>query len=268
MGVSASCDHCTPESKWSGAIVSFRLDGTGLELVARHVRAAYGLTYLSGTSTLFATMNQRDDLGARTPGDWLAVVRSGQDWGFPACYGQQAKACAATPKPTAVLDAHAAAGGVALVTGQLGSSYRLLGVRRGVAARRRQAGRAAGPVGAYAGTASTVLTGFEHPLPVLTAGSAVLVGDWGGSSTGSHRALDRTAAGRSAAPSNRSRTNVVERGSNHVRRFRLAKRRGTNRIQPRSNVFNRFGRSERPAARLSSRRRRRRGPVRRRRRRS
>ncbi len=33
--------------------------------------------------------------------------------------------------------------------------------------------------GTYTGTSATFLTGFEHPLPVLAAGSAMLVGDWG-----------------------------------------------------------------------------------------
>ncbi|HEV8105568.1 MAG TPA: hypothetical protein VGP69_17690 [Gaiellaceae bacterium] len=31
----------------------------------------------------------------------------------------------------------------------------------------------------YTGSASTFLFGFQHPLPVLAAGSSVLVGDWG-----------------------------------------------------------------------------------------
>ena len=53
-------------------------------------------------------MNQRDDLGSKTPGDWLAVVREGQDWGFPGCWGQGGKACEGVPEPAAVLDAHAA----------------------------------------------------------------------------------------------------------------------------------------------------------------
>jgi len=43
MGVSASCDHCTPSSKWSAAIVSFRTDGTDLRVFARGIRAPYGL---------------------------------------------------------------------------------------------------------------------------------------------------------------------------------------------------------------------------------
>jgi glucose/arabinose dehydrogenase len=179
MGISASCDHCLPTSKWSGSVVSFRLDGSDLRLVARRVRAAYGLAYLPGTNTLFATMNQRDDLGVRTPGDWLAVVRAGQNWGFPTCYGQATAACANKPKPVAVLDAHAAAGGVALVSAQLGDRYRLsalvaewqLGVVERVPLHMTS--------GTYNGKAGTLLTGFQNPLPVLATGNAVLIGDWG-----------------------------------------------------------------------------------------
>ena len=65
-------------------------------------------------------MNQRDDLGEATPGDWLAIVRSGQAWGFPDCYGQGGSACSGVPDPLAVLDTHAAVSGVAVVTGGLG----------------------------------------------------------------------------------------------------------------------------------------------------
>jgi glucose/arabinose dehydrogenase len=179
MGISASCDHCVPTVKWSGTIVSFRPDGSGLRVLASGVRAAYGLSYLRGTSALFVSMNQRDDLGSRTPGDWLAVVREGQNWGFPKCYGQRTRACAAQPSPTAVLDAHAAAGGVALVTNQLGGRYRLsalvaewqLGKVQRIALRVARGG--------YTGSTSTFLTGFKNPLPVITADDAILVGDWG-----------------------------------------------------------------------------------------
>ena len=73
-----------------------------------------------GTDDLFVTMNQRDDLGDATPGDWLSVVRSGQAWGFPDCYGQGGSGLRRRPdsrSPT--LDAHAAVSGVAIVTGEL-----------------------------------------------------------------------------------------------------------------------------------------------------
>ena len=125
-------------------------------------------------------MNQRDDLGARTPGDWLALVRHGDDWRFPGCYGQGGADCKNVPSPVGVLDTHAAAGGIAILTGQLGGRYRSSalvaewehGKLRRVALKRTPTG--------YRGSVSTFLTGLQNPLPVATAvDGSVLVGDWG-----------------------------------------------------------------------------------------
>ena len=164
MGVSASCDHCVPASKWSASIVTFRPDGSGLQIFASRIRAAYGLAYYPGTSDLYASMNQRDDLGAKTPGDWLALVRKGQNWGFPACYGQ----CKLFPQPVAVLDPHAAAGGVAILDGAaLVSEWQFGKVQRVVLS-----GHSKGKVEPY-------LTGVKNPLPLLLApDGGLLVGDW------------------------------------------------------------------------------------------
>ena len=65
-------------------------------------------------------MNQRNDLGAATPGDWLALVSARARLGVSACYGQAVRPAPGVPKPVAVLDKHAAVSGVAIVTGQLG----------------------------------------------------------------------------------------------------------------------------------------------------
>jgi len=167
MGVSASCDHCTPSSKWSATVVSFRPDGSDLRVVANGIRAPFGLAYRPGTSTLYVTMNQRDDLGARTPGDWLAVVHSGQNWGFPRCYGQRAAACRNVPAPVGVLDPHAAAGGVAL----LGSAAFVTEWQSGKVLQVS--------LDEEGGNVRTFLTGIENPLPIAaTAAGAILVGDW------------------------------------------------------------------------------------------
>ena len=115
MSIASACDHCASTSRWSASIISFDLDGSHVETYAARVRAAFGLTFLPGTSTLIASMNQRDDLGAKTPGDALAVVRAGDDWRFPTCYGQGGSACAGVPAVLASLGRHAAAGGVAVV---------------------------------------------------------------------------------------------------------------------------------------------------------
>ncbi len=179
MGVSAPCDHCTPKSRFSAAVISFRTDGGNLGVFASGIRAGYGLAYYPGTNDLFVTMNQRDDLGARTPGDWLAVVHRGENWGFPGCFGQGGSVCRGVPKPIAVLDKHAAVGGVAFVTGQLGAD-----VGNAAIVAEWQSGTvqrvALTRVGtAYKTTVETFLTGIQNPLPVAIApDGAVLVGDW------------------------------------------------------------------------------------------
>jgi hypothetical protein len=177
LGITATCDHCTPASRYSGSIVSFRTNGTGLRLYAARIRAPFGLTYYPGTSELFVTMNQRDDLGARTPGDWLAVVRQGENWGFPQCYGQGGSVCAGVPKPVAVLDPHAAVGSVVIVGVAAGTPTALVSqwnVAKVQAVALSQAGST------YTGSVKPFLTGLVHPLAlVLAPDHSLLVGDWG-----------------------------------------------------------------------------------------
>lgn len=180
MGVTASCDHCAPSSPWSGSIVSFGPQGGDLRLYARRIRAPFGLAYFPGTSDLFVTMNQRDDLGARTPGDWLAVVREGQDWRFPACFGQGGAACAGVPQPIAVLDKHAATGAVVIVTGQLGASVGTAALVAEWQSARVQMVTLRREDSAYAGSVTPFLTGMKDPLALaLLPDGSLLAGDWG-----------------------------------------------------------------------------------------
>jgi glucose/arabinose dehydrogenase len=179
MGITAPCDHCTPSLTISGSIVSFLPNGTDLQEFATRIRAPVGLEFYPGTDDLFVTMNQRDDLGIRTPGDWLSVVRQGQSWGFPECYGQGGSVCAGVPAPVAVLDKHAAVSGVAIVTGQLGA---------GVGTKALVAEWAKGVVNAvtlsksgsvYTGTVSTFISGLGQPVPVILGpDNALYIGDW------------------------------------------------------------------------------------------
>ncbi len=179
MGVTASCDHCTPRSEWSGAVVSFRPDGGDLRLFARRIRAPFGLAYVPGTSDLLVTMNQRDDLGAATPGDWLALVRQGENWRFPGCYGQGGPACPGVPSPIAVLDKHAAVGDLVIGTGQPGASagsWALVSEWQSAKVQ-RVALRRAGST--YTASVTPFLTGIRNPLAVaLGPDRSLLVGDW------------------------------------------------------------------------------------------
>ncbi|HWB21292.1 MAG TPA: hypothetical protein VG652_00215 [Gaiellaceae bacterium] len=178
MGISASCDHCAPPTKWSGSVVSFNPNGSGLKVYASQIRAPFGLAFYPGTSNLLVTMNQRDDLGAKTPGDWLAQARQGQDWGFPDCYGQLTKACAGSPKPIAVLGKHAAAGGVTVLTTELDGKFdgSALVAEWNLGKVLRVPLKQSGTT--YTGAALPFITGIANPLPVITSGNAVLIGDW------------------------------------------------------------------------------------------
>ncbi len=171
LGISSPCDSCTPTVAHAGSVVSFLPDGSDLRTEATGIRAPVGLTYVPGTADLLVTMNQRDDLGARTPGDWLSHVTSGQDWRQPACYGQGGAVCAGVPAPVATLDRHAAASGVAVVDAAAivaewtkGSVLRVELHHDG---------------DAYTGTAAPFVTGIAKPMAVLASGrGSVLVGDW------------------------------------------------------------------------------------------
>jgi glucose/arabinose dehydrogenase len=181
MGISATCDHCRPASPLSGSIVSFKPDGSGLRIYASGIRAPVGLAYLPGTNELFTSINQRDDLGEGTPGDWLALVKEGEDWRFPGCYGQGGSACLGVPQPTAVLDKHGAVGGIAMVGEQLGldgkggesalvAEWAVSKVQQVTLER----------VGSrYEGSVASFLTGVRNPLAIiLDRQGYLLVGDW------------------------------------------------------------------------------------------
>ena len=179
MGISAPCDHCTPTPKWSASVVSFRPDGTDLQVYASGIRAPVGLAVNPLNGQLLVTMNQRDDLGARTRGDWLATVHRGDAFGFPSCYGQGGRACAGVPPATAVLDKHAAVSGVAVVTGQLGTPVGTSAVVAEWATGKVRRVPIAPSGSSASTTAKPFLAGLKNPVPVaLDPRGGLLVGDW------------------------------------------------------------------------------------------
>jgi hypothetical protein len=98
---------------------------------------------------------------------------------FPACYGQGGTACIGVPQPAAVLDAHAAVGGM---RSQPGSSARQSARRpsspsgRG---RRCNGSPSIGPAPKYKGSVRPFLTGIQNPLAIVLAPDrSLLVGDW------------------------------------------------------------------------------------------
>jgi glucose/arabinose dehydrogenase len=179
LGISAPCDSCVPTLPQSAAVVSFAPDGSALRTDATGIRAPVGLAFYPGTDDLFVTMNQRDDLGQKTPGDWLSVVQPGQAWGFPACYGQGGTDCHGVPSPVATLDAHAGVSGVAIVTGQLGATVGEAALVGEYVPGRVMKVALTKSGSVWTGATSLFLAGFQSAVPVaLAADGALLVGDW------------------------------------------------------------------------------------------
>ncbi|MEO8539137.1 MAG: hypothetical protein ABI577_05305 [bacterium] len=175
VGISAACDNCVPDSKWAASVVSFLPDGSEARVEASGIRAPVGLAYVPGTNDLLVTMNQRDDLGDATPGDYLALVLSGQTWGFPSCYGQGGSDCAGVPPPIAEMDKHAAVSGIAVLTVAGKTSAFAAEWATGKLVRVELISSN----GSYSGTIEQPITGIQGPVGVTASGgSSLLVGDW------------------------------------------------------------------------------------------
>jgi glucose/arabinose dehydrogenase len=179
LGISAPCDHCVPTAEYSASVVSFLPAGGDLRIEASGIRAPVGLAYIPATSDLLVSMDQRDDLGTATPGDWLGLVAAGQSWGFPGCYGQGGTTCAGLPTPVAVLDPHAAVSGVAVVDGSLGPTVGTSALVAEWSLGRVQRVRLTATAEGYLGTVEPFLAGIANPVGLTVAlDGSVLIGDW------------------------------------------------------------------------------------------
>ncbi|MEO8458789.1 MAG: hypothetical protein ABI559_13380 [Chloroflexota bacterium] len=179
LGITSPCDHCEPTDAYSAAVVSFLPDGRDLKVEASGIRAPIGLAYYPGTSDLFVSMDQRDDLADTTTGDALGIVTSGQDWEFPDCYGQGGSACAGAPTALAVLDKHSAVSGVAIVTDELGGKIGTSALVAAWASGKVERVALTKSGDTYTGEVSTFLEGVANPVAVAVSPLGdVFVGDW------------------------------------------------------------------------------------------
>jgi glucose/arabinose dehydrogenase len=193
LGVGAEQDALAGGHETSGTVVSFKGDGSDLRIEAKGLRGPFGLAFVPGTASLLVTDNGRDDLGVHRPPDELDLVRdvtrAAPDFGFPDCYDQGGRACAATAAPLALLPAHAGVGGVAVARDWGGRGLTafvaengsvLAGVDAGRELRRIELRRR--PGGGYDADGSVFATGFGEQDPLGTAigpGGALYVTLWG-----------------------------------------------------------------------------------------
>jgi glucose/arabinose dehydrogenase len=134
VSVGSSCNLCEERDERRAAVTRYRPDGSGQQVIARGLRNAAGLAVHPGTGAVWASQNERDNLGDDVPPEEINVLTDGADFGWPYCYGQRlpnpeyrdrAGRCAPTTPPALEIQAHSAPLGVAFYTGdQFPEEYR------------------------------------------------------------------------------------------------------------------------------------------------
>jgi glucose/arabinose dehydrogenase len=176
LGSGTTCDVCREKDRRSGAILSFKPDGSNLRIIATGLRNPFGLVF--DGDTLYVSDNARDDLGKNEPAETIVRIKPGADYGWPRCwaswqYRRLKGSCRGVTPPVAYLEPHSSADSLALWAGTM------IVAEWGQYLSERW-GRKLVQVNVRTGRSSTFADGFEHPLGLaVEPRGGILAGDWG-----------------------------------------------------------------------------------------
>mgnify|MGYP005838817429 CR=1 FL=1 len=119
LSIGAPCDHCVFDDPMRGVVVSYALDGSDRQIVARGLRQPGDLALLNGS--LWVTDTARAGLFDMPDLDELNRIESGADFGFPGCVGANVpdlpdRSCDGTTAPALALPTHSSPAGMAAYT--------------------------------------------------------------------------------------------------------------------------------------------------------
>jgi glucose/arabinose dehydrogenase len=124
VSVGSSCNVCDETDSLRAAVSQFNPDGTGGRVFARGLRNSVGLAVHPTTGELWATNNDRDNLGDNVPPERINILKDGKNYGWPRCYlpGQknpeyQSPDCSSVEPPAITFQAHSAPLGMGFYTG-------------------------------------------------------------------------------------------------------------------------------------------------------
>jgi glucose/arabinose dehydrogenase len=194
LGSGSTCDACRERDRRSATILSVRRDGSDLRVVARGLRNPFGLAVQPETGRLYASVNERDELGTRArpePAETVVIVRPGAHYGWPRCWPSYRRKrlvgrCRGVTPPIAYLEPHSSADGIAFYTGEtFPAEYRgdlfvaLWGQYNSERHGRRVVRLDLLPDG-RSRRVTEFADGFDHPLALLVdPQGGLLVADWG-----------------------------------------------------------------------------------------
>jgi glucose/arabinose dehydrogenase len=132
LSVGSSCNLCDESDSTRAAVLQFNPDGSGGRVFARGLRNSMGLAFHPTTHELWATNNDRDNLGDDIPPERINIVQDGHYYGWPQCYlpgvrnPEYANAdCSSVEPPAITFQAHSAPMGLVFYTGtQFPREYR------------------------------------------------------------------------------------------------------------------------------------------------
>jgi glucose/arabinose dehydrogenase len=124
VSVGSSCNICDESDSMRAAVVQFNRDGSAGRVFARGLRNSVGLAFNPTTGALWATNNDRDNLGDDAPPDRINIVQDGKYYGWPHCYlpGQRnpeyaGADCSTVEPPAITFPAHSAPLGMTFYMG-------------------------------------------------------------------------------------------------------------------------------------------------------
>lgn len=88
ISIGSSCDVCHEQNPWRGSVIEVDLDGKNPRLFATGLRNSVYMTRNYVTGEVWATEMGRDYLGDDLPPDEINILKSGQNYGWPICYGK------------------------------------------------------------------------------------------------------------------------------------------------------------------------------------
>jgi glucose/arabinose dehydrogenase len=136
VSVGSSCNLCEESDARRAAVVRYAANGSGEEIIAEGLRNSVGLAFHPDTGALWASQNERDNLGDDVPAEELNILSPGgvvEHFGWPYCYENRVPnpefsdpgRCVGTVVPALEMQAHSAPLGMVFYDGdQFPEEYR------------------------------------------------------------------------------------------------------------------------------------------------
>jgi glucose/arabinose dehydrogenase len=125
VSIGSTCDVCVEKDPEIAAIISMNADGSDRQIVARGLRNSVFFDWNYVTGDLYATDMGRDQLGDDLPPEEVNIIRQGNHYGWPFCYGDRVRDisfqrstefdCSETVAPHLTMPAHIAPLGLTFI---------------------------------------------------------------------------------------------------------------------------------------------------------